>query len=66
MTILPLKLNASKKMSELSTVQQKTEVAVFGKRKERQKISVLLEREGLTAEDVVKNLGVLIIYYNKQ
>ena len=40
--------------------KNKTEVVVFGKKEERQKISALLERKGLIAKDVVKNLGVLI------
>ena len=40
--------------------KNKTEVVVFGKKEERQKISALLERKGLIAKYVVKNLGVLI------
>ena len=35
--------------------KNKTEVVVFGKKEERQKISALLERKGLIAKDVVKN-----------
>ena len=38
----------------------KTEVIIFGKREERQKIATILETKGLKPRETVKNLGVLI------